>query len=653
MFDKYFDNWNNINYDIYVPYTLKEHSPNTFTADDEWEILQRPKTILYGRNFEDRIKHRAVTVDVAKNVCDNIENAVVASKFLAVEIGSTYTGLSLEMLSRDKFHTVLSYATDFRTLDMLRRNINFFRYGSKSISAAQWDGNIINFPGCVMVISSIIMIKGVPHVDAGLRITLSDFLEMHKSIVHVISIKGSIKAISGWDITSDGEYTTMRNVSGMVDGIDGGLQSSILKSQVTAMVPIEDYTFSLFEANDNKINIEIPSSNFSKLFMDRRSKSLWREITTSLPRVDKDIKVASAEWLKNYKSYLKVFLTKLTKGDTELLNLVPGMLSDKAMKAYWIRSMVHESANAENNYERLEIFGDEFLNTAFFAYTSERFPKMTPEEFTSLKHEYLSVDKQPTFSRELHLEDWIISNLTVGRKILEDIFESFCGALYFAAEESQRCMGMTFVKLLVVAIFDDIDLYGNEDAHVGNKKMVIDTINSSLFGKDNPMTNNFQFSQNGSFNFRMNILSHAVDFFSKRGIESSSLRDMKITGKGKSSHEAELDAHKKLYFILKGIGVTLGWAKQLSAAKKITNDSVLSELQQRVLIKAKKIGYKDVVIKKYDADVSHRGASLVGINADGKRVNLTFIELVSKSDIGGSQKDNIMIGELYQKFLKK
>jgi dsRNA-specific ribonuclease len=97
----------------------------------------------------------------------------------------------------------------------------------------------------------------------------------------------------------------------------------------------------------------------------------------------------------------------------------------------WKKAFTHETVDLNDNYEQLETIGDRVLELVFLKYLLRKFPDLSPQEITELKSKYMSKIYQGTTSRKLGFGDWIrVGNDISSISILEDVFESFFGALF-------------------------------------------------------------------------------------------------------------------------------------------------------------------------------------------------------------------------------
>lgn len=96
----------------------------------------------------------------------------------------------------------------------------------------------------------------------------------------------------------------------------------------------------------------------------------------------------------------------------------------------------------KESYERLEFFGDSVVDKVVRKYLLERFPTEDEGFLTTIKTKLVDTDSLSRFSRELGLTNFIIVSKQVEgmdngigrassefRKILEDVFEAFIGAM--------------------------------------------------------------------------------------------------------------------------------------------------------------------------------------------------------------------------------
>lgn len=103
------------------------------------------------------------------------------------------------------------------------------------------------------------------------------------------------------------------------------------------------------------------------------------------------------------------------------------------------QAFTHSSANAQKNYEALEILGDSILNFCVVNYLSQRFPELMADDGSgvgTLARLKINLVSKAIFSQcaeNLGFGDYIASDMLTRRdempSLLEDTFEAFNGAL--------------------------------------------------------------------------------------------------------------------------------------------------------------------------------------------------------------------------------
>ena len=122
----------------------------------------------------------------------------------------------------------------------------------------------------------------------------------------------------------------------------------------------------------------------------------------------------------------------------------------------------------EGSNERLEFLGDTIIKAVVSEYLFERYPEEDEGFMTRLKTKIENQKSLARFSRKIGLDDFIIISSQnelgiVGRtndKILEDIFESFIGAMYL---DSGFITCKQFVRKILETEIDYADLIYNDD----------------------------------------------------------------------------------------------------------------------------------------------------------------------------------------------
>lgn len=146
------------------------------------------------------------------------------------------------------------------------------------------------------------------------------------------------------------------------------------------------------------------------------------------------------------------------------------LLDQSAMDNYWKPAFTHESVDAVNNYESLELYGDAVLGYAFLMYLRElakaQGRTLTAQQGTLLLNEYMSKDYQAKLATQLGLVEYVRydpGNPKINKSVREDVFEAFFGALNNIADDRLAPgVGYIFCYNLLREIFGQIPIRFDE-----------------------------------------------------------------------------------------------------------------------------------------------------------------------------------------------
>lgn len=98
----------------------------------------------------------------------------------------------------------------------------------------------------------------------------------------------------------------------------------------------------------------------------------------------------------------------------------------------WINAFTHKTEDFDRNYESLEYLGDEAMGMAFKSYVYQTYGIKSSDRLSNLKNYYLSENYQPYMAEKMNIKKWILidQKVPLTDKILEDVVESFFGAVY-------------------------------------------------------------------------------------------------------------------------------------------------------------------------------------------------------------------------------
>lgn len=166
-----------------------------------------------------------------------------------------------------------------------------------------------------------------------------------------------------------------------------------------------------------------------------------------------EVEFILGEPIHDIKLYQNAFVHKsycVKKGEN-IMNGLPVILAEKPYGVLELQ---------ENSNERLEFLGDSILGAVVTNYLFQRFETEDEGFCTKLKTKLVNCETLASFSRCIGLEKYLIISKYVedrcnGRKnprILEDIFESFIGALFLDFQCVNR--GFEIVNKFILKIFD-------------------------------------------------------------------------------------------------------------------------------------------------------------------------------------------------------
>lgn len=120
--------------------------------------------------------------------------------------------------------------------------------------------------------------------------------------------------------------------------------------------------------------------------------------------------------------------------------------------AFTHKSMNGHLKSEHRDYERLEFLGDSVVNlvTAELCYVCH--PNMSSGDLSKLRAQFICTAAEANYARELKLDSCLLVGPSLGEEgkkadnILEDVFESFLGALYL---DQGQAFALNFVRKLL------------------------------------------------------------------------------------------------------------------------------------------------------------------------------------------------------------
>ncbi len=94
------------------------------------------------------------------------------------------------------------------------------------------------------------------------------------------------------------------------------------------------------------------------------------------------------------------------------------------------KAFIHESIHPKNNYQRLEFLGDSIIHLSLANYLYKRYNKEAQGFLTRLRIKIENCQSLASLSQYIGLDKYIKTITPITNSILEDVMESFIGALY-------------------------------------------------------------------------------------------------------------------------------------------------------------------------------------------------------------------------------
>lgn len=145
----------------------------------------------------------------------------------------------------------------------------------------------------------------------------------------------------------------------------------------------------------------------------------------------------------------------------EIEKLIGYTFKDKQLL---IKSLTHSSFNKrKENYEKLEFFGDAYLNFAIAKYLFETHKKLSVGEMTKLRAQIVCTENLRNATKRLGLWDFVrrddnARSLDASKKLFADVFESIVGAIYTdgGEEQSRKFIFRALEKEIKMCVSQDV-----------------------------------------------------------------------------------------------------------------------------------------------------------------------------------------------------
>ena len=566
-------------------------------------------------------------------------------KILIIEVCGGLGGNTCSFLSTEAVGLVISYEKRQDRRLMLKRNVNAYNLGNKCIvTDEEFNGIDLNAAsGCAIYFDPPWLPESIPgdfsskqdYILEGIVIgskTLEQWLETYSKTVYMMVFRVppnyKLKAVDGWKyeieelITRNGNkgrvYYCINTDSTVVEKYitnNGGLTpyQPLLTNPKSfgPRCPLVAYSFIDPEpltsnpppTSPSKVSIPKISSpmkqkpNQSQPPVNRpvyappitahRSNNashvpslvpIDKELINRLPTPGTNIEPGSAEWIQEFQKYIYELLTLVTLKPEIRVKMV-----DNNAMPIWIRAWTHETwdSNVNQNYENIETIGDGVVGYAFKCYVFKRIPNITSAGISEYKAQYMSKMHQSPIARELKMGHWVLARTSANVNILEDLFESFSGALHEVADGIKMGLGAVLVRNMIANLFKNVTF--DPDMIRGTAKTVITQYAHRLhWGKIVEES----FGAGTNISFRVSLSDIGIQHLQQNGmIAPVPLGE----GRGSSDKAASDAAYKDALKNLNKIGATHQWV--LEQRSKMSFDNLPQDLVAQVRTRASRNGF--------------------------------------------------------------
>lgn len=400
-------------------------------------------------------------------------------------------------------------------------------------------------------------------------------------------------------------------------------------------------------------NINMKTSSNVKLKMPQPSRSGDTQKTQKVDLIRQTPYTENEEIAK--KEELRSFIKKLLKNkkvygeqiviDRFITSITEPNKDGEDPMDIWIKAFTHSTYNPVENYESLETLGDSILKAAFVDWLVENFPKYSPKDISNMNSYYMSKPFQHKLARKEGFEQYIlIIGINPSIHDLEDVFESFVGALYKVGNQFVgKGMGFIFATRYIGSIFDEIRKDGNLDERVLKgppKTQIKEFIKDKLALKDEnnpdniaqPKEIDYPNPNNTGRIVEIRFPDNVIHEINKRAFGNRSVHKLHIgkpigIGYGSSKKVASFEAYRDALNNLDKLGLNSDWFQDLYDKRwkeelNKTNPSIIVSLNHKLSKDGFKTSYFSKPRQKYNPidGVTTKYMQYYGVREDGSYV---------------------------------
>ena len=642
---------------------------------------------IEGRNFTKETLTYMCPANLADRVTTGMVSRLPSppptegAKILIVEVCGGLGGNTCSFLAEDAIGLVITYERNEHRRLMLKRNIQAYNLGNKAIVPdGSFDGpDLTAAAGCGIFFDPPWLPESIPghqskkddYILQGIKIgekTLEQWLTFYSYSVYIITFRVppnyTLHPVEGWDYQIDDIYTRngyrgrVYHCLNLNPGVIqqyrqnlGGLRPYLPILANPAASPVVAYTFRDPHGPSPAHPAPLPEKGgLPPVGGDRRSRvapisppriktpslgetliaaktsnekslvPISRVLIDSLPVPSANLDPNGPEWILEFQQYIYKLLKLVTSKD----GLREQMVTTSAMQI-WVRAWTHETwdSNLIDNYENIETIGDAVLGYAFKLYVYHNIPNITTAGISEYKAQYMSKMHQSPIARDLKMGRWIRSRAGANVNILEDLFESFTGALHEVGDQIKVGVGSILVRNLITNLFKNVKF--DPDMVRGTAKTVITQyahrlhwgeVKREIYGASPDMECLVSLSEMAIKHLRDNGMTPSIPLGRGRGASDKAASDA-----------AYRDALKNL----DKIGATYDWV--IAERSKISFDNLPQDLVTRARSRASRKGYTALktVTPRSTATTRSVVVQLIGLR-EGREEILASVEARNEED---------------------
>lgn len=321
----------------------------------------------------------------------------------------------------------------------------------------------------------------------------------------------------------------------------------------------------------------------------------------------------SQEWISAFQAFIYQQLARIIPDEQAR---VPYVGTYEVMRI-WLNAFTHQSFDLAHNYEQLETLGDRALEFAFTRYLMRKFPQITDSEITQLKRAYMSSKehgKQQEYARRLGFEPYIrFVGLEVPDPILEDVFESFFGALVEVSDKLKDGLGMVNVSNFVASFFEEVGI-DYTLATEGDKSIVHERFTQFHWGKPIEREEAIE----GGVQVTVSLTPEALAYLGARGV--TGINPVIGTGQARSKLPAARAAYAEALRRIESFGIQYERLEE-ERTKMLLRDKALAPYIAPVKARLTREGFVDFEFYTPKASTSFKATlvELYGVRRNGSK----------------------------------